>query len=211
MLQSRSWVAAAVGPRGARGEREYMSWFKRQENEIEPNQQRRVFAPRACGKSARAVANTSLRLISKPTCRSAPSVDTISGWTREAASPACSSRDSSWLTWNCVHRPAGVCRHKALSGPAGKGPARDRPQRRGDQRRGKPRPSCVVLSVMEFAFIGGSMGCVVGETIARAIDRALAAKRPAHHRCRIRRRAHDGGRSQPDAVGQSFCRPGATG
>jgi acetyl-CoA carboxylase carboxyl transferase subunit beta len=36
----------------------------------------------------------------------------------------------------------------------------------------------VVLSVMEFAFIGGSMGCVVGETIARAIDRALAGKQP---------------------------------
>ena len=36
----------------------------------------------------------------------------------------------------------------------------------------------VVLSVMEFAFIGGSMGCVVGETIARAIDRSLASSRP---------------------------------
>lgn len=36
----------------------------------------------------------------------------------------------------------------------------------------------VVLSVMEFAFIGGSMGCVVGETIARAIDRSLASDRP---------------------------------
>ena len=30
----------------------------------------------------------------------------------------------------------------------------------------------VVLSVMEYAFIGGSMGAVVGETIARAVDRA---------------------------------------
>ncbi|MDT7815655.1 MAG: acetyl-CoA carboxylase carboxyl transferase subunit beta, partial [Acidobacteriaceae bacterium] len=39
-------------------------------------------------------------------------------------------------------------------------------------------PHAVVLSVMEFAFIGGSMGCVVGETIARAIDRSLAARQP---------------------------------
>jgi acetyl-CoA carboxylase carboxyl transferase subunit beta len=31
---------------------------------------------------------------------------------------------------------------------------------------------------MEFAFIGGSMGCVVGETIARALDRSLAGRRP---------------------------------
>ena len=36
----------------------------------------------------------------------------------------------------------------------------------------------VVLSVMEYAFIGGSMGAVVGETIARAIDRAIATRTP---------------------------------
>jgi acetyl-CoA carboxylase carboxyl transferase subunit beta len=36
----------------------------------------------------------------------------------------------------------------------------------------------VVLSVMEYSFIGGSMGAVVGETIARAVDRALKARQP---------------------------------
>lgn len=36
----------------------------------------------------------------------------------------------------------------------------------------------VVLSVMEYSFIGGSMGAVVGETIARAVDRAYAAREP---------------------------------
>ena len=36
----------------------------------------------------------------------------------------------------------------------------------------------VVLSVMEYAFIGGSMGSVVGETIARAVDRSLATRHP---------------------------------
>ncbi len=36
----------------------------------------------------------------------------------------------------------------------------------------------VVLSVMEYAFIGGSMGSVVGETIARAVDRSLEGRRP---------------------------------
>ena len=39
-------------------------------------------------------------------------------------------------------------------------------------------PHPVVLSVMEYAFIGGSMGAVVGETIARAIDRSLATRHP---------------------------------
>ncbi|MFZ0663518.1 MAG: acetyl-CoA carboxylase, carboxyltransferase subunit beta [Acidobacteriaceae bacterium] len=36
----------------------------------------------------------------------------------------------------------------------------------------------VVLSVMEYSFIGGSMGAVVGETIARAVDRAHATREP---------------------------------
>jgi acetyl-CoA carboxylase carboxyl transferase subunit beta len=36
----------------------------------------------------------------------------------------------------------------------------------------------VVLSVMEYSFIGGSMGAVVGETIARAVDRAYDTKTP---------------------------------
>ena len=43
---------------------------------------------------------------------------------------------------------------------------------------GKIGEQDVVLSVMEYGFIGGSMGAVVGEKIARAVDRALAAKVP---------------------------------
>ena len=39
-------------------------------------------------------------------------------------------------------------------------------------------PHPVVLSVMEYAFIGGSMGAVVGETIARAVDRSLDTRHP---------------------------------
>ncbi len=37
-------------------------------------------------------------------------------------------------------------------------------------------PHPVVVSAMEYSFIGGSMGAVVGETIARAIDRCLATR-----------------------------------
>jgi acetyl-CoA carboxylase carboxyl transferase subunit beta len=36
----------------------------------------------------------------------------------------------------------------------------------------------VVLSAMEYAFIGGSMGAVVGESIARAVDRARIGRKP---------------------------------
>src|SRR5215813_3992428 len=39
-------------------------------------------------------------------------------------------------------------------------------------------PLPVVLSVMEYSFIGGSMGSAVGETIARAVDRSLATRNP---------------------------------
>jgi acetyl-CoA carboxylase carboxyl transferase subunit beta len=36
----------------------------------------------------------------------------------------------------------------------------------------------VVVSAMEYAFIGGSMGAVVGEMITRAVERALDSKNP---------------------------------
>lgn len=39
-------------------------------------------------------------------------------------------------------------------------------------------PHPVVVSVMEYSFIGGSMGSVVGETIARAVDRSLESRHP---------------------------------
>jgi acetyl-CoA carboxylase carboxyl transferase subunit beta len=43
---------------------------------------------------------------------------------------------------------------------------------------GRMGPHEVVVSAMEYAFIGGSMGAVVGETIARAIDRARRTRKP---------------------------------
>jgi acetyl-CoA carboxylase carboxyl transferase subunit beta len=39
---------------------------------------------------------------------------------------------------------------------------------------GKP----IIISAMEFQFIGGSMGAVVGEKVTRAIDRCIAQKWP---------------------------------
>ena len=43
---------------------------------------------------------------------------------------------------------------------------------------GKVQGRPVVASVMEYAFIGGSMGAVVGEMITRAVERALSSKTP---------------------------------
>jgi acetyl-CoA carboxylase carboxyl transferase subunit beta len=39
-------------------------------------------------------------------------------------------------------------------------------------------PHQIVFCAMEYTFIGGSMGAVVGELIARAIDRSLAKRQP---------------------------------
>jgi len=39
-------------------------------------------------------------------------------------------------------------------------------------------PHPAVVSAMEYSFIGGSMGAVVGETIARAVDRARESRHP---------------------------------
>ncbi len=36
----------------------------------------------------------------------------------------------------------------------------------------------LIVASMEYRFIGGSMGCVVGEKITRAIERATAARKP---------------------------------
>jgi len=43
---------------------------------------------------------------------------------------------------------------------------------------GKLNGRPVVISAMEYAFIGGSMGAVVGEVITRAIEKAADSKRP---------------------------------
>ncbi len=44
--------------------------------------------------------------------------------------------------------------------------------------RGKLHGRDVIISAMEYSFIGGSMGAVVGEVITRAIEESLATKRP---------------------------------
>jgi acetyl-CoA carboxylase carboxyl transferase subunit beta len=43
---------------------------------------------------------------------------------------------------------------------------------------GQLGPHSVVVSAMEYSFIGGSMGAVVGETIARAADRSRNERKP---------------------------------
>jgi acetyl-CoA carboxylase carboxyl transferase subunit beta len=44
--------------------------------------------------------------------------------------------------------------------------------------RGKMNGRPVIVSAMEYAFIGGSMGAVVGEAITRAVEQATSSKTP---------------------------------
>src|SRR5215471_1605767 len=43
---------------------------------------------------------------------------------------------------------------------------------------GKLEGRSVIISAMEYAFIGGSMGAVVGEAITRAIEKSVESKSP---------------------------------
>ncbi len=69
----------------------------------------------------------------------------------------------------------------------------------------------VICCSMEFAFIGGSMGAVVGEKVTRADGNGHRQEAAAGDCFLLRRRAHDGGHDQPDAAGQSFRRARAPG
>ena len=91
--------------------------------------------------------------------------------------------------------PVGRCprlrRPEDLPGPARRGPAGDRDARRGDVGHRRIEGRAVALCVMDFGFMGGSMGAVVGEKVTRAAEHALDGARPAH-----RRRASGGARMQ---------------
>ena len=51
-----------------------------------------------------------------------------------------------------------------------------------------------VVAAMEYGFIGGSMGVVVGEKITRGIETRARPAAAGHHRLVLGRRPDDGGR-----------------
>ena len=65
----------------------------------------------------------------------------------------------------------------------------------------------VEIGAFEFAFMGGSMGSVVGEAITRLFERATARKVPAIVISASGGRPHAGGRPLAHADGQDLCRP----
>ena len=73
---------------------------------------------------------------------------------------------------------AGVRRPEAVPRPARRGAGGDRDARRGGLGDGSDRRDPVAICVMDFGFMGGSMGAVVGEKVARAAEHALEARMP---------------------------------
>ena len=69
---------------------------------------------------------------------------------------------------------------------------------------GKMNGLDITIACMDFSFIGGSMGSVVGEKIARAMDHSLKHKIPFLNDLPVRRSAHDGGRTFIDANGKNM-------
>ena len=74
--------------------------------------------------------------------------------------------------------------------------------------RGKIDGREVIVSAMEYGFIGGSMGAVVGETITRAVESSLRDRVPAGGDLGHRRGAHDGRHHLADDDGQDLGRAG---
>ena len=77
-----------------------------------------------------------------------------------------------------VARPAQLHGHQALQGTAREQHQSHRAERRGHRRHGHPGWRPVVIASMEYSFIGGSMGVVVGEKITRGAEIALASSAP---------------------------------
>ena len=101
-----------------------------------------------------------------------------------------------------VHRSPQL---RALRRPAGEPPAR----RAATPTRSTPAPRRLdglpsTSGVMNFAFMGGSMGSVVGEKIARLARRSLEKKVPLVLVCDLGRRPHAGRRALPHADGQDL-------
>ena len=110
-----------------------------------------------------------------------------------------------------LHRSAGVRRPALLQGAPGRDEEGYLAGGRHDLRRRPAERPPGAFCALELKFIGGSMGAVVGEKITRAIERSVDAAAAADHRLGLRRRAHAGGRGQPDADGQDLRRADAAG
>ena len=108
-----------------------------------------------------------------------------------------------------LDRSAQLHRHQALHpAPEGRRPRRPACSTPWSAPPAASKASRPSVAAMEYSFIGGSMGVVVGEKITRAIERAIAGAAAGRHRVLLGRRAHDGRHPVADADGQGQRRAG---
>ena len=164
---------------GPRGERECMSWFKRQENEIEANTAEKSVRTEGLWQKCEGCGQLLFKADLEANLQVCPKCGHHSRL--DARSRIASLLEPGYQLVDLELVSTDPLEFVDIK------PYRDRLEKARRETGlndavmnalGSLGPYSVVLSVMEFAFIGGSMGCVVGETIARAIDRALAARQP---------------------------------
>ena len=182
-----------------------MSWFKRDKSADEKlpkleNGERRC-APKACGRSAKAAGRSSGRRIWKPTGTSARSAARTPAWTPSRGSNCCSTMaiTNSSIPDLTSSDPLEFRRSASptASGSAAMQEATTLSDALISARRQLWTAAAYRSAPWRSEFIGGSMGCVVGEKITRAIERAIverdAADRssplPAARACRKARSA----------------------
>ena len=159
-----------------------MAWFKREKSAIEnptPVDERRV-RTEGCGPSATPAARSSGKKTSRPTGKSAPSASIISAWAPAGGSICCSmtspgpSTTPSLRSSDPLHFTDTKPYAQRLKEAQQKLGMKDAIITAEGMLGGRP----VICCSMEFGFIGGSMGAVVGEKVARAIERSLAKRQP---------------------------------
>ncbi len=156
-----------------------MTWFKRQSGELDTSGEKKVRTEGLWVKCETA-ARSSGRRIWKRTSMFAPSATGTSASTRAPAWRSCSTTMSTrfstpiWLSTD----PLKFVDLKAYSSRLKQAQTDTGLKDAIINARGKLNGRPVIVSAMEYAFIGGSMGAVVGEAITRAIEQATETRMP---------------------------------
>ncbi len=162
-----------------------------------------MFALRVCGPSAWAAVRPSGRQSSKPSER-VPQMPAPLRLAHGSGSICCWSRATNWWIPAALDGPLNFTDMKPY-----KVRLRQAQEATGLDDAilsavGQLGPHAVVLSAMDGGFAGGSMGAVVGETIARAVDRARVSRKPLIVVAVSGGARHARGYRKPDADGENF-------
>ena len=166
-----------------------MAWFKRQSGELDTSGEKKVRTEGLVGEVRAAAARSSGKRIWRRTSTSARSATDISASTPAPVWRSCSTKaNTRFSTANLVSTdPLKFVDLKAYASRLKQAQTDTGLKDAVINARGKLSGRPVIVSAMEYAFIGGSMGAVVGEAITRAVEagdwrrrrRSSSSPRPA--------------------------------